>query len=89
MGLVGLNVGVIVEQIDRPTFDGQLPSAQEQCPSNKGHELSSQRPGEHVPHGVQYPPAGQSSKVGDSVGTFVGIFIHSYKFVGHGPPSVG
>ena len=46
-------VGVVVEQIDESTFEGQLPSAHVHSASNKGHELSSQRPGEQVPHEIQ------------------------------------
>ena len=43
VAVVGVNVGG--EQIDESTFEGQLPSAHVHSPSNKGHELSSQRPG--------------------------------------------
>ena len=45
--VVGVVVGVDVvgEQIDESTFEGQLPSVHVHSSSNKGHELSSQRPG--------------------------------------------
>ena len=71
--VVGVVVGADVEQIDKSTFEGQLPSVHVHSPSNKGHELSSQRPGSHVPHAIQKPPAGQSLKVGLNVGLNVGV----------------
>ena len=61
VAVVGVVIGVDVvgEQINESTFEGQLPSAHVHSSSNKGHELSSQRPGRHVPHAVQKPPARQ------------------------------
>ena len=43
--VVGVVVDVVGEQIDESTFEGQLPSVHVHSSSNKGHELSSQRPG--------------------------------------------
>ena len=45
VGGVVVGVDVVGEQINESTFEGQLPSVHVHSPSNKGHELSSQRPG--------------------------------------------